>query len=306
MYDIIGDVHGHASLLKKLLKQMGYRKGEEGYAHPERKAIFTGDFTNRGPEIRKTLRIIRRMVDSGAAYAILGNHEIYNILYCLKGNNNNPLLQNKKGKRYLSVQKTVEEFKRYPAEWETYISWLRTLPFFVEFDGLRVVHAAWRDSNIELIKSEIPPGQIRKKVFRDLVLQPHSALSQAILQTTRGVHLVMPPDLKIYDERRRLHRFFRVGWWQNPEGLTFEQWSFESKFRLPSYTIPPEIVPPVEAYPAGAPPVFFGHYCRGNGPWLIGDNICCVDACVSGTKQLVAYRWACEQVLTGENLLTVK
>lgn len=304
-YDIIGDVHGYASLLCKLLKQMGYEKGEGGYAHPERKAIFTGDFTNRGPEIRDTLQIIRQMTESGSAYAILGNHEIYNILYSLK-DGDNPLLKNKKGNRWLSVQKTVGEFKRYSDEWKSYVRWLRTLPLFVELDGLRVVHAAWCDSHIELIRREIPSGKIPKKLFRSLVLNPHSALSQAVLQTTRGVHLVMPTDLKIYDERRRAHRFFRVRWWQKPQGLTFERWSFESKFRLPRYTIPPEIIPRTEAYAPDAPPIFFGHYCRRNGPWIIADNICCVDACVTAEKQLAAYRWQGESVLTEDNLVIVR
>ena len=46
MYDIIGDVHGHYTLLKKLLKSLGYEKDTSGYHHPERKAVFVGDFLN--------------------------------------------------------------------------------------------------------------------------------------------------------------------------------------------------------------------------------------------------------------------
>ncbi|NEW83956.1 MAG: hypothetical protein GZ094_16535, partial [Mariniphaga sp.] len=60
-YDIIGDVHGFASLLKKLLKSMGYAKTNGTWQHPERTAIFIGDFINRGPEIRETIQIIRTM-----------------------------------------------------------------------------------------------------------------------------------------------------------------------------------------------------------------------------------------------------
>lgn len=92
MYDIIGDVHGHASLLKKLLIKLGYEKTNGSYFHPSRKAIFVGDFINRGSEIRKTIRIIRTMVENGNAFAILGNHEINAILFHLKdkgGNNKN-------------------------------------------------------------------------------------------------------------------------------------------------------------------------------------------------------------------------
>ena len=67
MYDIIGDVHGHAQLLKKLLTKLGYKKSDEGYVHSSRKAVFVGDFINRGPSIRKTIRIVREMVENGNA-----------------------------------------------------------------------------------------------------------------------------------------------------------------------------------------------------------------------------------------------
>ena len=74
MYDIIGDIHGHAEALKALLLKMDYRLKDHVWQHPERKAIFVGDYIDRGPEIRETLYIVKNMSDSGAAYALLGNH----------------------------------------------------------------------------------------------------------------------------------------------------------------------------------------------------------------------------------------
>ena len=47
MYDIIGDVHGQADMLKELLRQIGYTTKNGVYSHPERKAVFVGDFINR-------------------------------------------------------------------------------------------------------------------------------------------------------------------------------------------------------------------------------------------------------------------
>ncbi len=305
MYDIIGDVHGEAGLLKMLLKKMGYEKNSGYYQHPERKAIFVGDFTNRGPEIRLTLQIIRQMVDNGAAFAILGNHEINNILYHLKNEMKEPLLR-EKGKRYASVTKTVLEYKFFPEEWKSMRKWLRTLPMFIDLGGIRIAHAYWSDKNINILKNQLPEGKIPRSIFRDLVLHPELELSQAILQTTRGVHLVLPPDLKIYDHRKRGHRFFRIRWWESPEGKTFHDYSYESKFHLPKYTIPPEIYPQYEIYPKDAPPVFFGHYCQGRGPYIIGKNLCCVDACVTIRKALAAYRWNGETELNPENLIMVE
>src|SRR5690606_41306496 len=84
MYDIIGDVHGHAALLKMMLIELGYKKTNSGYAHPERKAILVGDFINRGPQIKKTGRMIRTMDENQHAYAIQGNHEMNSIIYYIK------------------------------------------------------------------------------------------------------------------------------------------------------------------------------------------------------------------------------
>ena len=67
MYDLIGDIHGHASELVKLLAALGYSKHKGVYKHPERQAIFLGDFIDRGPQIRETLEIVRPMIDSNAA-----------------------------------------------------------------------------------------------------------------------------------------------------------------------------------------------------------------------------------------------
>ena len=74
-YDLIGDIHGHADELIALLKKLGYSLINGVYNHPDRKIIFLGDYIDRGPQIRKTLQIVKDMVDAGNALAIMGNHE---------------------------------------------------------------------------------------------------------------------------------------------------------------------------------------------------------------------------------------
>ena len=79
MTDIIGDIHGHADKLIELLRMLGYEKKDGSFAHPSRKILFVGDYIDRGPKIKETLEIIKAMVDSGNAIALMGNHE-YNAL----------------------------------------------------------------------------------------------------------------------------------------------------------------------------------------------------------------------------------
>ncbi len=76
-YDIIGDVHGHAATkLENLLVKMDYKLVNDTYQHETRKVIFVGDYIDRGGEEVKTIHIVRNMVKSGNALAIMGNHEV--------------------------------------------------------------------------------------------------------------------------------------------------------------------------------------------------------------------------------------
>ena len=59
MYELIGDIHGHAAALQQLLGKLGYTRHKGVYRHSERQAIFFGDFIDRGPQIRETLEIVR-------------------------------------------------------------------------------------------------------------------------------------------------------------------------------------------------------------------------------------------------------
>jgi hypothetical protein len=74
-YDIIGDVHGYATILEKLLKELGYKKKGGTYHHRSRQAVIVGDIIDRGPQIREALHIVKRMVVEGSALMVLGNHE---------------------------------------------------------------------------------------------------------------------------------------------------------------------------------------------------------------------------------------
>ncbi|SHE97849.1 Calcineurin-like phosphoesterase [Mariniphaga anaerophila] len=305
MYDIIGDVHGHAQLLKKLLLELGYEKTDGGYSHPDRKAVFVGDFINRGPQIRKTIRIIRKMVESGNALAVLGNHEVNIIISYLKDKKGNPLVKPPL-KNFLSGLKTFNEFADAPEEWQSNLRWLRTLPLFLDLDGIRVVHACWSDLAVEFVKNNLPPGKIKKEVFKKIYKSPGSELAKNIWLLTKGLQFKMPGDLKIINNKGVSPRSFRMRWWEDPKGKTFEELSFESKFSLPEYTVPPEITPESLPYPPDAPIVFFGHYCRGNGPHIIKANICCLDGCIVGKKTLLAYRWNGETSLNPENLVKIQ
>ena len=80
-YDVIGDVHGCAVTLARLLERMGYRKERGVYRHPQRRAMFLGDIIDRGPRVREALHLVRDMVEQGEAQIVIGNHEFNAITY---------------------------------------------------------------------------------------------------------------------------------------------------------------------------------------------------------------------------------
>ena len=73
MHDLIGDIHGHAAELERLLATLGYQLDGECYRHKTRKVIFLGDFIDRGPQQRRVLAIVKPMVEAGAALTVMGN-----------------------------------------------------------------------------------------------------------------------------------------------------------------------------------------------------------------------------------------
>lgn len=301
IYDIIGDVHGEYQLLKKALLDLGYEKNGSTFSHPGRKVIFTGDFINRGPEIRKTVKTIRTMVEKGHALAILGNHEVNAIIYHMKDKDNTPLMKEPR-KNYLSLYKTLNEYLPYADELADHLNWFRTLPLFLEIENFRVVHACWSNRAVDIIKQEIGTEKLRKKILRLYHKKPKSDIGHSIRVLTRGVDYEVPDDLKIYNNKGDSVRSFRLAWWKDPEGETFRDMNFESKYELPAYTIPQEIAPSTHFYAENEPIVFFGHYCRAFGPHIISHNVCCVDSCVTGTKTLSVYSWKGEDVLNSSHL----
>jgi hypothetical protein len=71
-YDLVGDIHGHADALHRLLRELDYSEVEGLFRHPLRKMIFVGDFVDRGPQQREVLGIARSMCEAGAASAVMG------------------------------------------------------------------------------------------------------------------------------------------------------------------------------------------------------------------------------------------
>lgn len=150
-FDIIGDVHGQADKLESLLKEMGYQNRAGAYRHPCRKAIFAGDYIDRGPRQVDAYKLVRNMVDADSALAILGNHEFNAIAWHMPdpdGAVDGRFLRPRHGEL---GAKNRQQHQHFLAEVEgsalhaEIVEWFLTLPLWLDLPELRVVHACWHD-----------------------------------------------------------------------------------------------------------------------------------------------------------------
>ena len=264
-YDIIGDVHGHAELLRKLLTSLGYTKGKFGFCHPVgRKTVFVGDLINRGPDTIGTLNLVREMHKHGNAMISVGNHE------------------------FRLIQQVVKNGSQKEKELEPFIPWIRSWPLFLDFPTFRVVHAAWHFPSIAFLQD----AKLCDDHFIGQTLEKGSNSQEAIQQILYGLKVSLPEDLTMKDRFGIPRKKGRIQWWKNPKGKSYADYLLSPMYPVPSDRSPPSReVKKVTPYAFPEKPVFIGHYCLPPRVPKINGQVVCVDGCVTCDKELWAYRF---------------
>jgi protein phosphatase len=78
-FDVIGDIHGCHAELTELLRTLGYDVAADGLsANPPagRRAVFVGDYGDRGPATPAVLKLVMAMAEAGTAICLPGNHDV--------------------------------------------------------------------------------------------------------------------------------------------------------------------------------------------------------------------------------------
>jgi hypothetical protein len=297
MYDLIGDIHGHADALQHLLKRLGYSRQKGVYRHPERQAIFLGDFIDRGPQIRETLELVRPMIDSGAALAVMGNHEL-NALAFHTPDPNKPG-EHIRPHNEKNSQQHAETVRQVPAaELAAYLDWFRTLPLWLDLDGLRVVHACWDQTRMAKIS-----GPITDEFLYSACL-PDGNLFEPVEAILKGKEARLPAGATFQDKDGHERTATRVKWYEPPQGRTYRTYAMASEPIESDEPLPGGVIEAAVPYPADGKPVFVGHYwLKGLEPELLRHNVACVDWSVAKGGFLCAYRWDGEQKLDSEKFL---
>ncbi len=81
----IGDIHGAGGRLNAILRQAGLVDGAGRWSGRTATLVQTGDFTDRGPQVREVMDLLMRLEDDarddgGEVRVLLGNHETMNLM----------------------------------------------------------------------------------------------------------------------------------------------------------------------------------------------------------------------------------
>jgi hypothetical protein len=299
-YDIVGDIHGHADPLRRLLDKLDYAETEGVFRHPERQMIFVGDFIDRGPEQREVLRIARTMCEAGAASAVMGNHE-FNAIGWATANGTGGFHREHSAQNTKQHAKFIAAYSERSPDYNDAIRWFKTLPVWIELPGLRVIHACWHEAS----RTALMPYLDEHTCFTEQGLHESflqsSAAHAAVEILLKGPEQVLPNGIHFLDKDGHRRDEVRLRWWDN-SATTFRTAALGLDGR--EQELPDTQLPTNFSYSATTP-VFFGHYWLKDYPRLTASNAACLDFSVAKEGFLTAYRWSGEARLMDENLVSV-
>lgn len=128
----IGDIHGMAALLTKLLMEIEAYLDKE-LSGEDYKIIFLGDYVDRGPGSREVVKLVRS-IDPNKSICLKGNHEEMM----------SEAAQNSASWDRFCLSGGVETLASYGGVNEEFLeamSWMRSLPTFYEDQQRIFVHA---------------------------------------------------------------------------------------------------------------------------------------------------------------------
>jgi hypothetical protein len=316
MYDLIGDIHGYAVPLQKLLAGLGYAERDGVWRHPDRQVIFLGDFIDRGPEQLETVRIARGMVDAEAALAVMGNHEFNAIAWATEApEGSGQYLREHSPKNqdqhvaFLRAVGALEPDAVSERQREI-VEWFKTLPVYLDLPDLRVIHACWHRPSLDALAPCLDDEQrIREDAWPE-VTRKGSPAYEAAETLLKGLEIELPGGVEFLDKDNNPRRNIRARFWETST-ITYRDLAIvppDVIERIPHEPIPDDVLPGYD----GDKPLFVGHYWFTGEPEPLTPHIACLDYSIAGSHagpgqpgKLCAYRWNGESELLAENFVCV-
>jgi len=309
-YDVVGDVHGHADRLEALLRSLGYRKRDGAYRHRGRRAVFVGDLIDRHPQQRRTVDVVRRMIDAGSAQMVLGNHEFNAVAFGLAredGTYGRPHTD----KNLRQHRAFLDEVGFGTALHCELMAWFCETPMWLELDGLRVVHACWSSRHIELLAGALDEDHTLSPSTIEAATTQGTDLHEAVEIVLKGPEVDLD-GIWYRDQGGHRRTAARLRWWDSsantlqraaliPPGTVLHD---GRRGDVPVVELPDRALAATVSPYSGPVPVLFGHYWwqRGTAEPL-NPMATCLDFSVAAGGDLAAYRFDGEPHLDPANLV---
>ncbi len=220
----------------------------------------------------------------------MGNHEYNAIAYFTPKEAADGYLRDRDDKNRRQHRAFLDVYEREPLDWADTIEWFKTLPLWLDLDGLRVVHACWDREIIAKVEEFQDGSNLLGEKLLHASADRNSWQFHAIETLLKGKEAPLPNGAHFLDPDGHMRHHIRVRWWANAK-------TYRDAFLGPESAlthIPDDIIDGdhLIEYGVNEKPVFIGHYWFEGVPRPLAPNIACLDYSVAkpGGK-LVAYRW---------------
>ena len=294
-FDIIGDIHGCADQLEELLTALGYEERDGVRRHEDRTAVFVGDFIDRGPQQKRTIEIVRPMIEQGGALAVMGNHEFNAICYATGVGSEYVRPHSEKNTRQHAA--FLREFPFGSAPHREVVEWFKTLPVFLDLDQFGVVHACWCQDSFDTLRPVIKSDGSLAEEAIEQYSHRNSPVFRAIERILKGPEYPLPQPLWFIDKDGTPRSEARLRWWVPSDQTMSRRLEFGGA-KLSDEQM--SMLAAADERVASLAPdklVFVGHYWLLGEPSALSPTVACVDYSVAKGGKLVAYRWDGEATL---------
>lgn len=269
MLTIIPDLHADQNRLKASLKRA------------DQTVAFLGDFidgsdaTGGGNSDAAVLKQVRTLFDKGRAVGVMGNHELNAILFHRRGEDGQPLRPHspKNIDQHRSFLSCFGTETREAIEWT---EWFRTtLPLWRDESGLRLVHAFWSDTLINVVKLRRPDGLLHPEDLPEIA-DESTEFGRAVKLLVSGPEVLLPEGYWFADMKGNKRREVRVAWWRGAAS----SWA-DIALSVPDHSILPREAFNADLaalmYPPEAASVLVGHYKMAGPVQLDHAYAACLD-----------------------------
>jgi hypothetical protein len=243
------------------------------------------------------------MVEASHALAVMGNHELNALAYHTEDQDSpGEHLRRRNPKNEKQHKATLDQLPSQ--ELRSHLEWFRTLPMWLDLDGLRVVHACWDGKAMGEVSAAHKDHGGMTTEFLHSACRKRKPLFAPVEVILKGKEGKLPDGASFQDKDGHVRTEIRTRWYLAPDGHTYRTYALQSDEIACDLDLNEAVIAAAAPYPATAKPVFVGHYwLSAQRPTVLADNVACLDFSVAKGGFLCAYRWNGEQRLSDENFV---